>query len=1004
MRCSSTEQDDHQPIAGSLLFLLAMGTMPSASLASPPNDECASSTAISDGTFNGTTISAISDGGASCGSSSGSPDVWYEYTSTCAGTVHFDTCGSGLDTVLSAHRVTGALSVGVFSAGGFEFDMVGSHPSTASPGAWSITETNDVSSSGIPRVEVRGPAAPGPGASGGQKYLSLYKDLGDVANAITVFPSPVSQAQARLTAVFSLYVSGTDAGGNPRTGGDGNHFQAQFTQSAAGGFASRLHWFGLTFPGGDVGGLVNTTGIQPGQMAAVYYDGAWRNLKFSGAPVFVSSNAWHSVVITLTLGVSYVVTFDGQQSDPVSIEPGLASAAAAGLELRPNVGNRDSQFYVDNLTVSLSGDCPANAANELACNDNCAGSPCGSPSSCLTLPLSVGDKIRLRVAGVNGSSGNFTLHAACSAVPRPPNDDCSSSTVITDGHTPGTTIGATLDGSASCGNSNSSPDVWYAYTVPGNGTLAVSMTGSNGFTQAVVSAHSGCPGTSANTLACGSGGAGSGFTMPVTQGQTVWLRASGANGAQGDYMLGVQFSPPPDPPQGQLDPYLKITWHLGPDLPQGFQDSDGGIIHNTLITVGGFCAGQTVPSKPGRYPRGFLQKAWGLDMANRAAGWFPLPDFPGAARQELFSVRVNDQLYFWGGFSYSLPYAYADGWRLSNENGQWIWSALPDLPWKVCSSGMAVVGGRIYLLGGADYDTNAFFTDSDRFGGNPNLGSHLLMLDTANLASGWQALPDCPGTPRWVHTMSAVGGKLYVIGGATGDNAAGTGFPYCSVVDNWKFDPDTNAWSRLRDLPISSGNFPNGSNIVYQDRYIILVGGFQYACTVNNRLPISPYGNASRELNQNQTYFNDMFVYDTVNDLFGTTDKLPLNNNLPMAVVSGSEIFLIGGEIGWALLTDHLTGATYDPNGEYFGHHPDLCLTGHIQVVTVRPDFDLDRDVDGQDFTNVASCALGPGVAVVDNCQSADMDGDADVDQDDFGVLQRCFSGAGKPVKIGCDQ
>ncbi len=66
-------------------------------------------------------------------------------------------------------------------------------------------------------------------------------------------------------------------------------------------------------------------------------------------------------------------------------------------------------------------------------------------------------------------------------------------------------------------------------------------------------------------------------------------------------------------PQETLQQMLGITWTRGPNLPQGFQDSDAGIIDNTLITATGFCTGQyDVPGKPSTYPRGFLQKTWGL--------------------------------------------------------------------------------------------------------------------------------------------------------------------------------------------------------------------------------------------------------------------------------------------------------------------------------------------------------------------------------------------------------
>jgi len=59
---------------------------------------------------------------------------------------------------------------------------------------------------------------------------------------------------------------------------------------------------------------------------------------------------------------------------------------------------------------------------------------------------------------------------------------------------------------------------------------------------------------------------------------------------------------------------IDIDWSLAPNLPQGFQDSDGGIIDNTLITSGGFAAGETIPGKV--YPRGFVHETWGLDLSN----------------------------------------------------------------------------------------------------------------------------------------------------------------------------------------------------------------------------------------------------------------------------------------------------------------------------------------------------------------------------------------------------
>jgi hypothetical protein len=64
-----------------------------------------------------------------------------------------------------------------------------------------------------------------------------------------------------------------------------------------------------------------------------------------------------------------------------------------------------------------------------------------------------------------------------------------------------------------------------------------------------------------------------------------------------------------------------------------------------------------------------------------------------------------------------------------------------------------------------------------------------------------------------------------------------------------------------------------------------------------------------------------VFVYDTKTDTFGSATPLPLNNNLPMAVVRGEHVHLIGGEIGGAVI-----------DGEHYGHHPELYLIGTVKV------------------------------------------------------------------------
>jgi hypothetical protein len=136
-----------------------------------------------------------------------------------------------------------------------------------------------------------------------------------------------------------------------------------------------------------------------------------------------------------------------------------------------------------------------------------------------------------------------------------------------------------------------------------------------------------------------------------------------------------------------LPHWLDIAWRRGPDLPQPFQDSDGGIVDRLLVTTCGYSEStDTVPgTKKNSAPNGQHKKTWGLNLNNPANGWQVLPDYPGDARQELCGAVVGSQLFTWGGFSYAPPFAFRDGYRLSRTDGHWQWDAIASLPWPRCS-------------------------------------------------------------------------------------------------------------------------------------------------------------------------------------------------------------------------------------------------------------------------------------------------------------------------------
>ncbi len=107
----------------------------------------------------------------------------------------------------------------------------------------------------------------------------------------------------------------------------------------------------------------------------------------------------------------------------------------------------------------------------------------------------------------------------------------------------GTTVGATNDGTATCGSSESSPDVWYLYIPTRDGLLDIDLCGS-GF-DTVLSIIEGCGGQEiANSMcnddseACGTGSTASSLVdVPVQAGRRYLIRIAGRNGATGSYTL-----------------------------------------------------------------------------------------------------------------------------------------------------------------------------------------------------------------------------------------------------------------------------------------------------------------------------------------------------------------------------------------------------------------------------------------------------------------------------------
>jgi hypothetical protein len=398
----------------------------------PANNLCASATSYAIGnSVNGSTSNATTDGSATCGASTASPDVWYSFTAPSCGVVHFDTCGSLYDTVISLHTAC-------------------------------------------------------PGTTGNQ--LACNDDNGN--------------------------------GGNNACGGG---LQSGFDVSVTAGTTYKLRVSGFNGLSGNF--VLNSFYVNPANddcpTATAYAAGSTINGCMGGASNDGSATCGAS-------GTSGDVWFR------------LVPSTSGLLRINTCGSGFDT-------VLSVHTGCPGTTANQIACNDDSGAGPCvGTLQSCVDVGVVAGSAYYIRIAGFAGSIGNG-LYTLSSGFITPPNDTCAGvinyniGTSIT-----GVNAGAGVEGSATCGSSNSTPDVWYRIVGTCGGLLNINTCGSSFDT--VLSIHSACPGTTANQVACNDDGfiAGCGIrdsniTFTATSGATYYVRVSGFSGNTGVFRLNSAY-------------------------------------------------------------------------------------------------------------------------------------------------------------------------------------------------------------------------------------------------------------------------------------------------------------------------------------------------------------------------------------------------------------------------------------------------------------------------------
>jgi hypothetical protein len=530
-------------------------TITAGNIPAPSNDACASAATIGLGTISGTNVGATADGGDSCRGNT-NRDVWYSYTAACTGTLLIDTCGSALDTVVSVHSACVGTTANQLACND---DNGGQGPC---PGGLTSYLTVPVTAGTNYKIRVTGFAGTTGTYSMTLDFVAPAND--DCANAIPVAPG----------GTYSGQTCGANNDGTASCGASSAAPDVWYTYTPSCDQVLTLNTCGsnydtvISLHTGSCGSLVQVACNDDAGS-----NGPCPNTLLSYLSVPVTGGVPYRIRVsgfaggrgTFTLNVSAGASNDACANAPLvtngTYTGGTCQATFSGSDGTATCGasgsNRDVWYRwtapcsgnlilntcgssYDTVVSVHTGSC--GSLSQVGCNDD-AGANGFCPftlMSYLSVPVTSGTTYFIRVSGFASNSGNYVL-----TIDQQRNDRCDYALTAADGPNPFSTVCASNDHAGECGASGASPDVWYNYTAPCNGTVTIDSCTRTYDT--VLSVYGGSCGA-LSLIACNDDAGnqqpcpftlGSVITWNAVGGQTYKIRVSGFNNQSGTGTLNI---------------------------------------------------------------------------------------------------------------------------------------------------------------------------------------------------------------------------------------------------------------------------------------------------------------------------------------------------------------------------------------------------------------------------------------------------------------------------------
>ena len=277
---------------------------------------------------------------------------------------------------------------------------------------------------------------------------------------------------------------------------------------------------------------------------------------------------------------------------------------------------------------------------------------------------------------------------------------------------------------------------------------------------------------------------------------------------------------------------------------------------------------------------------------------FPEPD------EELYGVPANGKMYVIGGWGDGK----ARGVNYEYDPATEVWTKKSPMPHPAHHAALAALNGKIYAFGGFVAPTNtpiplgaAWEPIADAWEFNPATNS-------------WKALAPLPGK-RGSAIAAEVGGKIYVIGGATTMEGSKDPFftafgPARVLATNDVYDPATNTWESRNAMSVPRNHAFSG---VVNGKIYVIGGrtGHAFILSATNTDVVEEYNPAS-----------NMWSIPK--------ERMPTARSGGASGTDGRRIYVAGGEVTTtALVGAYRAVEAYDPATNSWTALPSMPMPRH---------------------------------------------------------------------------